>query len=40
MNNKIGYQTKENTRDAGNTSAKRIATTECLSNKRKPQLKV
>jgi len=41
MNNTIGYQTKENTRrDVGNTSAKRIAKTKCLSNKRKPQLKV
>jgi len=41
MNNTIVYQTKENARrDAGNTSTKRVATTKCLSNKRKPQLKV
>ena len=40
MNNTIVYQTMENkTRDVGNTSAKRI-TTKCLSNNRKPQLKV
>jgi hypothetical protein len=35
------HQAKENTsKDAGNTSAKSIAITKCLSNKRKPQLKV